>query len=242
LSAPPFRQLAFGFATGVSLARADFVAADSNRLALAWLDRADAWPAGRLVLSGPPGSGKTHLAAIFAQEAQAPVLAPEALTHQALPGLLPAHGRVVVEAADQAAEQPLLHLLNLAAETGGRVLLTARRPASSWGVRLADLRSRLAAGGHAGLGIPDETLLRAVLAKAASDRQLRLGQPVLDWLVARLPRDLAAAAGAIAALDAAALAAGRPADLWMARLVLGACDEIPMTTPASPSRPDGALL
>ena len=236
------RQLAFSFAPGASLARADFVVTEANRLALAWLDQASQWPAGRLVLSGPPGSGKTHLAAIFAQEAQAPVLAGRQLSAESLPALLPAHGHAVVEAADQAAERPLLHLLNLAAEAGGRVLLTARLPAVSWGVVLPDLRSRLAAAGQVGLGIPDEALLRLVLAKTAADRQLRLAPAVVEWLVARLPRDLGAAAEAVAAIDAAALAAGRPADTRMARLVLAAIDEIPMTATNEPSRQGGALL
>jgi len=242
VSAGTGRQLAFSFAPGASLARADFVVTEANRMALAWLDRAPDWPAGRLVLSGPPGSGKTHLAAIFAQDAQAPVLAGRSLAAETLPALLPPHGHVVVEDADQAAGRPLLHLLNLAAELGGRVLLTARRPALSWGVELPDLRSRLAAAGQASLGIPDEALLDAVLAKTAADRQLRLAPAVTEWLVARLPRDLAAAAAAVAALDAAALAAGRPADTRMARLVLAAIDEIPMTAANEPSRQGGALL
>lgn len=240
----PAAQLAFAFAPGASLARADFLPAASNRLALAWLGRAASWPAGRLVLSGPPGSGKTHLAAIFAREAGAPVISGGQISALSLPGLLPAHGRIAIEAADTAAERPLLHLLNLAAEAGGRVLLTARRPAPSWGVRLDDLGSRLAASGQVALGIPDQALVGAVLAKAAADRQLRLAPPVLDWLLARLPRDLAAAADAIAALDAASLAAGRPPDLRLARLVLaaGAADDMAALPACGPSRIRGALL
>jgi chromosomal replication initiation ATPase DnaA len=242
LSLASARQLAFGFAAGASMARADFIAADSNRLALAWIGRPADWPAGRLVLSGPPGSGKSHLSAIFAQAFAAPILPARRLGEGALPELLPAHGSAVVEGADQAPERPLLHLLNLAAEAGGRVLLTARLPASVWHVALPDLRSRLGASGQASLGIPDQALVRAVLAKCAADRQLRLSQPVLDWLAARLPRDLAAAERAIALLDAAALAHGRAADLRLARLVLSPADEFTMTRPDDPSPQAGPLL
>lgn len=231
----PSTQLAFGFAAGASMARADFVAACSNRLALAWIDNQADWPAGRLVLSGPPGSGKSHLAAIFAHAVMAPILPARVLGEAAVPDLLPAHGSAVIEAADQAPERPLLHLLNLASEAGGRLLLTARLPASAWGVELPDLRSRLGASGQASLGIPDQPLVRAVLAKCAADRQLRLGQLVIDWLSARLPRDLAAAERAVALLDAAALAHGRPPDLRLARLVLAPADEFTMTPPDDPS-------
>lgn len=226
------RQLAFRLAPDPSLARADFIPADSNRMALAWIDRAATWPAGRLVLSGPTGSGKTHLAAIFAHDRGAPVVPAEALASESPPALLPAHGSLVVESADQAPEAPLLHLLNMAAEAGGKVLLTARLPSTAWPTGLADLRSRLAASGQAALGIPDQGLVRQVLEKAAADRQMALPATLLDWLAARLPRDLSLAAAFVARLDEAALAAGRAPDLRLAR-TLAAPDfwEAPMKSP-----------
>jgi chromosomal replication initiation ATPase DnaA len=235
-------QLAFPFAGPASLGRADFILAPPNEDAWEWVAHPAAWPAGRLVLSGPPGSGKTHLAAIFAEAAQAPVLAGAALATEAIPHLLPPHGSAVVEGADSAPERPLLHLLNLAAERGGRVLVTAQAPAAAWSTALPDLRSRLAASGAAALRIPDDALLRAVLLKSAAERQLRLSPALLEWLAARLPRDLAVAAATIAALDAAALAAGRAPDLRLARLVLPLADEIPMTADAEASPPGGRLL
>jgi chromosomal replication initiation ATPase DnaA len=235
-------QLAFAFAGDIAFRRADFVLAPANEDAWEWATHPAAWPSARLVLSGPPGSGKTHLAAIFADAADAPMLHGAALATDAIPDLLPAHGSAVIDAAEGAAEHPLLHLLNLAAERGGRVLMTARAPAAAWGTALPDLRSRLAASGAAALRIPDDALLRAVLAKAAAERQLRLAPALLEWLAARLPRDLAAAAATIAALDAAALAAGRAPDLRLARLVLPASHEIPMTTAAEASPPAGRLL
>lgn len=239
---PAPRQLAFGFAPGVSLARADFIAAPSNAEALAWIDRAETWPSGRLVLSGPPGSGRTHLAAIFAALHGAALIAGPALSVAAVPALLGEAASAVVEAAETAPEAALLHLVNLAAERGGRVLLTADRPAAAWGTALPDLASRLAASGAARLGIPDQALLRAVLAKSAADRQLALAPALLEWLARRLPRDLAAAARCIALLDAAALAAGRAPDLALARLALAGSGEIPMTPGPDDSRPGRSLL
>lgn len=234
-------QLAFGFAPDPSLVRADFILTRSNRTALAWVGHPSSWPAGRLVLSGPPGSGKTHIAAIFAHEAGAAILSTSLLAGAAnLPELLPTHGSIVLEGADTAPEKALLHLLNLVAEAGGQALLTARDPATAWPIELADLRSRLAASGHARLGIPDQDLVSQVLAKAAADRQMRLSPALLAWLAERLPRNLSTAAEAVGRLDRAALAAGRPPDLRLAR-ALPELTADAAAQPVSPSRRMGPL-
>lgn len=243
-------QLTLGFAAAPpSLARADFIAAASNEAALAWLEAWRDWPTGRLCLFGPPGSGRSHLAAVFAGLAGAVPIAPAALTLAAVPVLLPPHGRVVLDDGDAATdERALLHLLNLAAECGGRVLLTGRTAPARWPVRLPDLRSRLAASPAVGLGIPDQALLRAVLAKGAAERQLHLAPSLLDWLAARLPRDLAAAAAAIAALDQRILVSNRrpgsddAAAALAQALLRDQPDEITMTGADTPCPPAGPLL
>ncbi len=244
------RQLTLGFAAAPpSLARADFIAAASNEAALTWLEAWRDWPTGRLCLFGPPGSGRSHLAAVFRGLADAAPIAPRALTLAGLPHLLPPHGCVVLDDADAITdERALLHLLNLVAECGGRALLTGRAAPARWPVRLPDLRSRLLASPAVALGIPDQGLLRAVLAKAASERQLHLAPPLLDWLAARLPRNLAAAAAAIAALDQRILATNRRPGTDDAAAALAQAllrdqpDEITMTGADAPCPPAGPLL
>jgi chromosomal replication initiation ATPase DnaA len=254
-------QLTFGFAPPpASLARADFIAAPSNATALAWLERWPDWPTGRLCLFGPPGTGLSHMAALFQAMAGALAVAPGTLTAAALPGLMPrlhqARGQLVLDNADQAPDEAaLLHLLNLASEAGGSVLLTARRAPAHWPMALPDLRSRLAASPAVALGIPGQDLLRAVLAKAAAERQLALPAALLDWLALRLPRDLAAAAAAVAALARRILASNRRPALADAEAALAEASlresvaapgapahEITMTTPAAACPAAPALL
>ncbi len=55
-------------------AREDFVVADGNREALAWIDRWPDWPAPALALNGPTGCGKTHLGRIWAAQSRAVVI------------------------------------------------------------------------------------------------------------------------------------------------------------------------
>jgi chromosomal replication initiation ATPase DnaA len=207
-------QLAFAFPASVSYAEADFVPGACSAEARAWLARWPDWPSGRLGLWGPEGSGKSHLAAIWAARAGATMVPGTVLADAEAPALLAGAQHAAIEDADRmagdpAAERTLFHLLNLLAEAGGTALLTGRVAPARWPVVLPDLRSRLAASGAVAIAAPDEGVLAAVLAKALADRQLAVEPEVVAYLVPRLPRTFAAMQQAAAALDRASLAAGR---------------------------------
>jgi len=211
------RQLPLDLGHRQALGMADFMVAASNAAAVAWLDRWPDWPAPCVVLTGPAGSGKTHLAQVFrARSGALPLDAPTLLSGH-LPSLLGGAPAVILEEAAAAPERPFLHLYNLVAERGLRLLATARLPPSRWSIGLADLRSRLLAAPLAELAAPDDALLAMVLVKLFADRQLRIGEEVIAYLLPRLERSFAAAQSIVAALDRRALAAGRPVTVPLVR-------------------------
>ncbi len=196
------RQLPLPFRHAPRYDAADFLEAPSNAAAMAWLGRDRDWPQRRLALWGPAGSGKTHLLHLWAGHAGA------ALLPGAVLGLDPPTGPLAIDAADAAPEEALFHLLNAAAEAGLPVLLAARTPPARWPTALPDLASRLRAATAVEIAAPEETLLRTLLARLLSDRQIVVPDAVQDWLALRLPRSAAAIREAAARLDHAALAAG----------------------------------
>lgn len=200
----------------------DFLVAPSNEAAVAWLDRWPQWPGPALALHGPPGSGKTHLAHVWQARSGAVFVDPRALATDSVPGLLGAARAAIVDDASDASEEALLHLYNLLAERQGHLLAVAHEPPARWGIKLADLRSRLVAGPAVALAPPDEALLGALLVKLLADRQLVVGEDVVAYLVVRLERSFEAARRVVAALDAAALAAHRRITVPLVREVLGA--------------------
>jgi chromosomal replication initiation ATPase DnaA len=203
-----------------ALGRADFLVAPCNAEAVAWLDLWPQWPAPALTLWGPPGSGKTHLAHVFAARAQARFIDPAALATERVPDLLGEARTAVVDDAERAAEAPLLHLFNLVAERRGHLLLAAREAPARGTVALADLRSRLVASPAVAVAGPDEALIGALLVKLFADRQVPVSEDLVAYLALRLERSFAAAQHAVAALDAAALAEHRRVTVTLARRVL----------------------
>src|SRR6185312_11821170 len=110
-------------------AREDFLAGPSNAAALALIERWPDWPSGAVALVGPEGSGKTHLASIWAEVSGARVLSARLLGETEVPAAL-ATGALVLEdlSKDTLDERALFHLINLAREEGAFLLVTVRHP------------------------------------------------------------------------------------------------------------------
>jgi chromosomal replication initiation ATPase DnaA len=106
------------------------------------------------------------------------------------------------------------------AEQRGHLMLTARVPPALWPMPLADLRSRIAAAPAAAIEPPDEDLVAALLMKLFADRQLKVGDDVLTFLLARMDRSFDAARRLVVALDEAALHARRNLTVPLAGEVL----------------------
>ncbi len=212
-------QLLLAFEHPVASGLEDFMPAPGNRDALAWLERWPAWPAPALVLHGPPGCGKSHLARIWAARVGAGRLDPAALptAHE------PMSSCAVLDPAEPIADEvALLLLYNRLAERGGHLLLTARRPVTAWTIGLADLASRLRAAPAVAIGPPDDDLLAALLVKLFDDRQLAVSEGVIGYLVRHMERSFAAARAMVEALDACSLQQQRPVTVALARAVLEA--------------------
>jgi chromosomal replication initiation ATPase DnaA len=101
------------------------------------------------------------------------------------------------------------------------VELAGREAPARWNVGLADLASRLKALSGAGISAPDDDLLAALMVKLFRDRQLRVGEDVVLYLMVRMDRSFAAVVDIVAAIDSAALERGRPVTVPLAREILG---------------------
>ena len=207
----PPRQLAFALPHAESFSRDDFLEGPANAAALALIDAWPDWPNRIMLLVGPEGSGKSHLAAIWAEQAGARSAAAHALTAAEVPGAL-ATGALVIEdlKVSNCDERALFHLMNLAREEQAFVLMTARQPPSGSDFELRDLRSRLRAVPVVTLLPPDDNLFRALIVKFCADRQIGIDESVVNYLATRIERSFAAARHAVERLDAEGLRLGRP--------------------------------
>jgi chromosomal replication initiation ATPase DnaA len=205
------RQLAFALPHAESLTRDNFFEGPANSAGLGLVDSWPEWPNRIMLLVGPEGSGKSHLAAIWAQQAGARATSAHALTADSVPEAL-ATGALVVEDLNSPNfdERALFHLMNLSREQQAFILVTARLLPSALQIELRDLRSRLRAVPTVSLLPPDDQLFRALIVKFCADRQLAIDESVVSYLASRIERSFAAARRVVELLDTEALRLGRP--------------------------------
>jgi chromosomal replication initiation ATPase DnaA len=216
-------QLGFDLPVRAALGREDFFVSPANAMAVALLEGWQGWPGRKLLLIGPAGAGKTHLAHVWAAQSSARILPAAGLEQADIPAF--ARGQVVVEdidqiAGQQGAEQALFHLHNLVIAEGHSLLLTSACAPQHLGLSLPDLQSRVQGCQSASLGAPDDRLLGAVLMKLFADRQLVPTPDTLPYLVRWMTRSFDSARQIVAEMDAQALAQGRPLNRALAREVL----------------------
>jgi chromosomal replication initiation ATPase DnaA len=203
-------QLALTLEHAERFGREDFLEGPSNSAALTLVERWPDWPGRIVMLVGPEGAGKSHLAAIWSAASAATVVPASSLSEDNVPELLKTALIVEDLAAGGFDERVLFHLLNLARQDDAFVLLTARTPPAGWPIAIKDLASRLRALPVVTLASPDDALLRAVIVKLFADRQINADEGLVRYIATRIERSFAAARAAVAALDREALRQQRP--------------------------------
>ena len=220
-------QLILDLPVATSRARGDFLVAPSNALAFRTVETWPDWPGGKLLVTGPTGAGKSHLAALWQERSGARLLTPDDLD-RADAGAL-AREPVLFEDAEQVAghalrEEALFHLYNALHSAGLSLMLTAPSPPRDWGLSLPDLQSRLRAIATVRIDPPDDALLAAVLVKLFADRQIAVPPNVITFLTPRMERSLATAARLVEAIDTLALTEKRDVTRRLAARALEALD------------------
>lgn len=211
---PAPRQLPLEWPVDTRFEAEDFLVGPSNEQAFAMLANWPDWPDPLLRLVGPEGAGKTHLATIWATRSGARIVPVDMVTADTVEELA-AHGVIVIEDADTGTrdEHALFHLVNAVRRKGlsggASMLVTARTAPEDWGLATPDLLSRMRLSPFVATGAPDDALLRAVLVKLFTDRQLAVDISVIEALARRMERSFAAARALVAVLDRESLSDGR---------------------------------
>lgn len=205
------QQLVFDLPHRAALNAEDFLVSGCNQIAVDMIDSWPNWPHHVVLISGPSGCGKTHLVNVWRKKTGADLIEAADLTVEKLATWTAKEAGVVIEDIDQLRpdEKAFFHLINLAKEREFHILLTAQTMPGEWQIDLPDLRSRLRSLAAISISTPDEALLKTLLVKLFSDRQLYVAPHVIDYVAVRMERSMDWLCRFVEETDKAALAAGR---------------------------------
>ena len=189
-------QLLLNWPVNEKFAKASFLPALSNEKAVKWIDRWPDWLRGDesfhcLIIYGPEGCGKTHLSHVWQDISKARKIDAVALLNT---DFMSGDDFVFIiedvdkHIADFEIQKKLFHLYNWTKEQGGYVLLTAKERPKNWPLSLKDLSSRLLASETIEIKAPDDELLKAIIIKQFSDRQIIVSDEVINYLIPRIDR------------------------------------------------------
>lgn len=204
------KQLILGLPYCRTFDRSDFIVAPCNISAVRWLDRYPNWGSHALLIHGPKGCGKTHLAYTFSDIR---------LDGKNLSDIsLPECSRIVIENIDQVTdERALFHLFNWTKEKDIGMLMTARQIPH---FVLPDLASRIMMCQKVPILPPDDELILAVLAKAFAERRVVVEQSVLEYAARYTERTFEAIQNLIDGADKLSLSQNRRITIPIVKQVL----------------------
>jgi chromosomal replication initiation ATPase DnaA len=222
-------QIPFDLGHRTAMGRDDFLIAPNNQDAVAWIDLWPDWPAPLLILYGPVASGKSHLAAVWGEKSNAACVNPRTLNDETIRHIASAAKHVILEDADNLignveAEKGLFHLYNLFKEEKRSIMLTLVEPPVRRAFALPDLASRLRAAPAVAIREPDDILLSSILVKMFNDRQLRVGQDAINYIVSHMERSFEAARRVVEEADKRAMIEKRAVSIPLLREILQASE------------------
>ena len=211
----PLNQLVLNLGHRTGFERSDLFVSECNVNAVKWLERWPDWPSLGLVIWGPEASGKSHLGKVWCDKSDSALLFPDDFDLNEPPDIVKNNKNILIDGAEliienSKRERSLLHVYNLINERRGHMLFCARTPPGRWGIKLADLSSRLNSLPVTKIALPDDKVLAAVLLKLFTDRQLKVEKGVIDFAISRMERSFRAADELASIVDKIALVMRRP--------------------------------
>ncbi|MDN5248133.1 MAG: DnaA/Hda family protein [Wolbachia endosymbiont of Tyrophagus putrescentiae] len=150
-----------------------------------------------LILCGPRNSGKTHLAHIWRSTNDAIFINP----HNFISDIRYSNAFILEDIHNIQDEATLLHCYNYLQENRKRLLMTSSFLPKDLSFKLKDLHSRILSTMSVKIPPANEELLRIMLIKKFSDKQLKVDLKVIDYILMRIERSFNSISDVIEKID-----------------------------------------
>ena len=213
-------QITFKFPFKTSYYKEDFYVSSNNFGAYKLIESWPDWPGKNINIFGPSGSGKTHLANILKKKIKSIFVNSKEINNNFLQKLKDTKCVIIDNYKNDIEEKLFYSILNEVSQANLHILINSQTPLLNVQVNLKDLKSRLNNFTTLGIEMPTDDLLRAIITKSFSDKQIKVNVKVLEFILKNIDRSYEKIFKFISDLDIASLSAGKSININLVKKIL----------------------
>lgn len=213
-------QLIFNFPFTTNYFEEDFFVSSSNFEAYKLIETWPKWPSRNINISGPTGCGKSHLANILKKKINSFFINASDISNNSL-ALIKLKECLIIDNYENNIEENLLYtIINQTHQSNQYVIINSDQPISSLEIKLEDLKSRLSSFSKITIDLPTDDLIKVVLTKNFSDKQIQIDNKLIDFILKHINRSYEDIFNFIKKIDELSLSTGKSININLIKKVL----------------------
>ena len=213
-------QLTFQFPFKKTYYEKDFYVSSNNFQTYKLIESWPNWPSKLLNIFGPPGCGKTHLSNILKKKINTLIINENEFKNINI-NILKDKECIIIENFDNNIDEFFFYsFLNLINQSNIYLLVNSRISIKKFQINLKDLKSRLDSFLDVGINLPTDDLLRVILTKSFSEKQIELNVKVLEYILKHIDRSYEKIFQFVKEIDIESLSTGKSININLIKKVL----------------------
>ncbi len=214
-------QLTFKFPFSKKYYEQDFFVSSNNFSAFKLIESWPAWPGKWLNIFGASGSGKTHLAKILQKKIdKIKILDAGNINDKAIHDLNNLDCLIIDSFNNNIDEKLLYSILNQSKQLENFVLINSITSLRNTNFELEDLKSRINSFLYIGIELPTDDLLKVIISKTLSDKQISINPKISDFIIKNVERSYEKMFKFLKEVDELSLSTGKSININLIKKVL----------------------
>ena len=213
-------QLIFNFPFKKNYLRQDFYVSENNFNAFKLIESWPNWPSRFINIFGPKGCGKTHLINILKSKIQSMIISSKDIGNNTLSDYKTKECLIIDDYNNDIEEKVLYSLINQAFQDNKYLIINSAVSLKTFEIKLEDLKSRLKSFIDIGIDLPTDEMIRVILTKNFSDKQIQVSKKNIEYILKNIERSYEKINSFSNSIDSLSLTRAEPIKLQLIKKVL----------------------
>ena len=213
-------QLVFKFPFKASYFEKDFFVSSNNFEAYKLIESWPNWPDKRINIIGPSGCGKTHLINILSKKTKLLSIEAKDFNENVDNRIMEVDCLIIDNYDDNIEEKLLYSMINHLSQLNKYVIINSKKSLKKFNINLTDLKSRFESFFEIYIGLPTDELIKVIIVKTFSDKQIQLSNKNLEFIIKNIDRSYEKISKFTKDIDNISLSTGKSININLIKKVL----------------------